>query len=67
MSAAMDPGQSLARFAIVAGEDLAFGLGRMYQAYRGLDARSSKQVGVFRALAEALAFLRVESGFNPWA
>jgi hypothetical protein len=29
----------------------------MYQTFRSLDARSTKEVGVFRSLDEALAFL----------
>jgi hypothetical protein len=32
----------------------------MYEAYRGLNEQSTKQVGVFRSLEEALAFLGVE-------
>ena len=57
LSAGMDTHSLASRFAIVAPTDLAFGLGRMYEAYRSLDDRSTKQVGVFRSLAEALAFL----------
>ena len=56
-SAGMDVRSSASRFAIVAPTDLAFGLGRMYEAYRSLDDRSTKQVGVFRSRADALAFL----------
>ena len=50
---------SAARFAIVAPTDLAFGLGRMYGAHRSMEDRSTKQVGVFRTLDEALTFLDV--------
>ncbi len=60
LSAAMDAPQTESKFAIVASEDLAFGLGRMYETYRGLSQGSKKQVGVFRSLPEALAFLDVE-------
>ncbi len=56
-SAGMDAGSSASRFAIVAPTGEAFGLGRMYQTYRSLDDRSTKEVGVFRSLDEALAFL----------
>jgi hypothetical protein len=49
------------KFAIVAGEELAFGLGRMYQTYRELDPRSTKEVRVFRTLPEAMAYLNVEA------
>jgi len=57
VSAAMDRDAPPSKLAIVAATDLAFGLGRMYQTLRGLEHRSTKQVGVFRSLAEALAFL----------
>jgi hypothetical protein len=58
LSATMDEKGTTSRFAIVAPADVAFGLGRMYQAYRGLDRRSTKEVGVFRTMREALAFLQ---------
>jgi hypothetical protein len=57
LSAGMDSGSTSSRFAIVAPTGEAFGLGRMYQTYRGLDKRSTKEVGVFQSLDEALAFL----------
>jgi hypothetical protein len=60
LSATMDDKNTKSRFAIVAPADVAFGLGRMYQAYRTLDRRSTKEVGVFRTMREALAFLRRE-------
>jgi hypothetical protein len=60
LSAGMDPSPSASKVAIVAPQDLAFGLGRMYQAYRALDPRSTKAVGVFRHREEALAFLGIE-------
>ena len=58
LSASMDAGAS--KFAIVAPEDLAYGLGRMYQTYRGMEKTSAKEVGVFRTLGEAIAFLGLE-------
>lgn len=57
LSASMDTTSSQSKFAIVAPGDYAFGLGRMYESYRRLEGRSTKQVGVFRSLAEAMAFL----------
>ncbi len=66
VSAAMDLPEETSRFAIVAPDDLAFGLGRMYQAYRGLDQRSTKRVGVFRTMVQALAFLGLEEDSDPW-
>ncbi len=60
LSASMDAGASASKFAIVAPEELAFALGRMYAALRGMDKRSTKRVEVFRTMGEALAFLGVE-------
>ena len=64
LSASMDTEKVASKFAIVAPSDLAFGLGRMYEMYRDLQARSSKQVGVFRTRKEALEFLGTE-GESP--
>ena len=55
-SAGMDTASS-SRLAIIAPAPLAYGLGRMYETYRGMDARSTKQVGVFRARDRALEYL----------
>jgi hypothetical protein len=60
-AAAQDLPENTGRLAIVAPSQVAFGLGRVYQTYRGLDARSRKRVEVFRTLAEALSFLGIES------
>lgn len=60
-SAASDSAEIPTKFAIVAGEQLAFGLARMYQTYRELERKSTKRVEVFRTLPEALAFLGIES------
>ena len=53
----MDAGAPGSRFAIVAPSDFAYGLGRMYQAYRNLQERGTRSVGVFRSHGEAMAFL----------
>lgn len=45
------------RFAIVAPGDFAYGLARMYGTYRSIDRRTTKEVRVFRSMAEALAWL----------
>jgi hypothetical protein len=37
-----------------------FGLGRLFQGYREGENRSTKNVRVFRSLAEASAFLKIE-------
>jgi hypothetical protein len=60
LAARMDDTESKTRFAIVAAADVAFGLGRMFQSYRELDRRSTKEVGVFRTMEEALAFLQID-------
>ncbi len=59
-AAHMDLASAPSRFAIVAPGDLVYGLGRMYQAYREGEKRSSKEVGVFRTLNEAFAFLKLK-------
>lgn len=60
LASAMDGPAYTSRLAIVAPADIAFGLGRMYQAYRELGRQSVKEMGVFRTMEEALAFLRVD-------
>ena len=60
VSAKMDPAGTSSRLAIVAPNALVFGLGRMYQAFRSISPGSNKEVGVFRTLAEARAFLGVD-------
>jgi hypothetical protein len=57
LSASMDEPAARSRLAIVAPEDFAYGLGRMYEAHRGLSAGSTKQVAVFRSWGAALAWL----------
>ncbi len=59
LSASMDAPAVPSKFAIVATTDESFGLGRMYETYRRLEGKSTKQVGVFRSLNEAYAFLGV--------
>ena len=61
VSAAMDTPSRPSKFAIVAPDDVAFGLGRMYQTYRAFNERSTKEVGVFRSWKRALAFLGLEA------
>jgi hypothetical protein len=60
LSARLDRGASPTRFAFVAPGDHAYGLGRMYQVYRGLEGQGKKEVRVFRTMAGALAFLGIE-------
>jgi hypothetical protein len=60
LSAASDPPAGTSKLAIVAPQDLAFGVARMYQAYRELTPRSTKTVSVFRARDAALRWLASE-------
>ena len=57
LSANMDAASTASKLAIIAPQNIAFGLGRMYAIHGELDARSRKQVEVFRSAEEALAFL----------
>jgi hypothetical protein len=57
LSASMDAASLTSKLAIIAPQDDAYGLGRMYAAHRELDTRSRKRVEVFRSAKEALAFL----------
>jgi hypothetical protein len=59
MSAAMDPSSGTSKFAIVAPGDVAYGLARMYETYRASNARSRKEVSVFRTMAAALTWLGI--------
>ena len=59
LAASMDDHYSSSRMGIVAPDDLAFGLGRMFQSYRELEKNPTKEVGVFRTLAEVFAFLGI--------
>ena len=66
LSASMDTPPTWTRFAIVAPQDLAFALGELYEAYRRLEPKSTKDVAVFRTMAEALVFLGIEGKLEVW-
>ena len=57
LSASMDDKITPTKFAIVAPRDLAYGLGRMYETFRQLNKRSTKEVSVFRSMQEALEWV----------
>jgi hypothetical protein len=57
LAASMDSRSTRTKFAIVAKDDFAFGLGRMYRAYRILNDRSKREVAVFRTMEDALAWI----------
>jgi hypothetical protein len=61
LAAEMDQGTPPAKFAIVAPGDVAYMLGRLYKAIHGTTKGSTRRVGVFRTLPEALAFLGLAS------
>ena len=63
----MDPPHLPSKFAVVAPDDLAYGLGRAYQTHRSLEVRSTKEVRVFRSLGEALDYLGVGEGASRGA
>jgi hypothetical protein len=53
----MDTSSGRSRFAIIAPDDLAYGLASMFATFRSANVRSKKEVAVFRTRAEASAFL----------
>jgi hypothetical protein len=57
LSAEMDAPDGASKFAIVAPQDVAFGLGRMYGTYRIMDPHSKKEVAVFRSRRAAMTWL----------
>ena len=57
LAASMDPPAVRSKFAIIAPDDLAYGLGRMYQTHRGLAGGPRKEVAVFRTVRDGLAWL----------
>jgi hypothetical protein len=59
-AASMDEKTSNSRLAIVAPADLSFGLSRMFQTHRELNPQSTRHIGVFRTIEEALAFLGID-------
>ena len=55
-----DPAQP-SKLVIIASEKLHFGLARMYETYRSLERKHSRQVAIFRTREEALRWLTRES------
>lgn len=62
-----DPEQGYTKFAIVAPQDITYGLGRMYEVYRGMAQNSKKHVHVFRTADEACVFLGIKPADLPSA
>ena len=67
LSASMDPPGPPSKLAIVAPEDMVFGLGKMYQARRSLEPASTKEVRVFREREPAIEWLKIEDGVTNGA
>jgi hypothetical protein len=57
LSAAMDVNVP-SKVAIVASDPVTFGIARIYEILRELDPRSTREVSVFRAVEEALVWLK---------
>ena len=60
LSVSTDPPDSHSRMAIAAPNKLMFGLGRMYEAYRELQPKSTRVVRVFKTVREAMDFLGLD-------
>jgi len=61
-AAGMDDPIEPSRFAIVIRDTLSFGLSRMYEAFREMHAKSTRQIMIFHHLEEALAWLDERRG-----
>jgi hypothetical protein len=60
LSARMDDPSAKSKFAIIAREDLHYGLARMYEAYRSMQPKSTRTLAIFRTREEALRWLAKE-------
>jgi len=59
VAASMESSNTDSKFAIIAPSDIAFGLGRMFQAFREYSDKGARKVGVFRSADEAHVFLEL--------
>lgn len=57
LATSMERAHSPSKLAIVAPQDIYFGLGRMFEAFRTRSSQTRKQVSVFRSLLEAERWL----------
>jgi hypothetical protein len=60
LSARMDDPSAQSKFAIIAHEDLHYGLARMYEAYRSMQPKSTRTLAIFRTRKAALRWLAIE-------
>ena len=65
LSSAMDVSGASSKVAIVAPQDLAYGLARMFETHRTLNQRGSKVMSVFRSMQAALDWLRAAGSDAP--
>jgi hypothetical protein len=61
LSARMDDPSAKSKFAIIAREDLHYGLARMYGTYRSMQPKSTRTLAIFRKREDALRWLSGES------
>ncbi|NTW58282.1 MAG: hypothetical protein HGB21_07130 [Nitrospirae bacterium] len=61
LSARMDDPLAKSKFAIIAREDLHYGLARMYEAYRSMQPMNTRTLAIFRTREDALRWLSGES------
>ena len=57
ISAYMDDRNIATKFAIVASDPFAYGMGQLYEAYRNINPRSTKEVRVFRSMKDAMEWI----------
>jgi hypothetical protein len=57
LSARMDDPSAKSKFAIIAHEDLHYGLARMYEAYRSMQPKNTRTLAIFRTREDALRWL----------
>ena len=57
LSASMDDNTISTKLAIVASDTFLYGMGRLYEAFRTVNPKSTKKVGVFRSMQEAIDWI----------
>lgn len=65
LASSLDVPGTAPRLAIVAPQDFAYGLARMYATFRTMQPRGGKTVQVFRSMQAALDWLRAEGTSAP--
>ena len=57
LSANMDDNTISTKLAIVASDTFLYGMGRLYEAFRNVNPKSTKKVSVFRTMQEAIEWI----------